>query len=78
MLRAAVPSQIRFLRVLGIAHVPEVMAEEADVQLSLANAARSLQDKELEARDSAVSKAAVLCQPLVHERASLACDQVLS
>jgi hypothetical protein len=36
------------------------MAEEADGQLSLAKAARSLQYKELEAREAAVRKAAVL------------------
>jgi hypothetical protein len=36
------------------------MAEETDGQLSIAKAARSLQDNELEAREAAVRKAAVL------------------
>ena len=54
------PSQIRFLHFLAIAHVRKFIAEETDGQLSLANAARSLQDKELEAREAAVRKAAVL------------------
>ena len=60
VLRAVEPSQIRFLRFLASAHVREFMAEETDGQLSLAKAARSLQDKELEAREAAVRKAAVL------------------
>ena len=60
VLRAVEPSQIRFLHFLAIAHVREFMAEETDGQLSLAKAARSLQDKELEAREAAVRKAAVL------------------
>ena len=60
VLRAVEPSQIRLLRFLAIAHVREFMAEETDGQLSLAKAARSLQDKELEAREAAVRKAAVL------------------
>ena len=60
VLRAAEPSQIRFLHFLAIEHVREFMAEETDGQLSLAKAARSLQDKELEAREAAVRKAAVL------------------
>ena len=58
--RAVEPSQIRFLHLLASAHVRECMAEETDGQLNLAKAARSLQDKELEAREAAVSKAAVL------------------
>ena len=60
VLRAVEPSQIRFLHFLASAHVREFMAEETDGQLSLAKAARSLQDKELEAREAAVRKAAVL------------------
>jgi hypothetical protein len=60
VLRAVEPWQIRFLHFLAIAHVREFMAEEANGQLNLAKAARSLQDKELEAREAAVRKAAVL------------------
>ena len=60
VLRAVEPSQIWLLHVLALAHVRQFMAEEADGQLSLAKAARSLQDKELEAREAAVRKAAVL------------------
>ena len=60
VLRAVEPSQIRFLHFLAIAHVREFMAEETDGQLSLAKAACSLQYKELEAREAAVMKAAVL------------------
>ena len=54
------------------------MAEEADGQLRLAKAARSPQDKELEAREAAVRKPAVLSQPQVHERETLECYQVFS
>ena len=60
VLRAVEPSQIRFLHFLAIAHVREFMAEETDGQQSLAKAAGSFQDKELEAREAAVRKAAVL------------------
>ena len=61
VLRAVEPSHIRFLHFLAIAHVREFMAEKkADGQLSLAKAAHSLQYKELEAREAAVRKAAVL------------------
>ena len=60
VLLAAEPSQIMLLQLLDIAHVREFMAQEVDGQLSLAKAARSLQDKELEAREAAVRKAAVL------------------
>jgi len=62
VLRAVEPSQIWFLHFLEIAHVREFMAEEADGQLSLAKAARSFQDKELEARKAAARKAADLGQ----------------
>jgi hypothetical protein len=48
------------LHFLAIAHVLEFMAGEAHGQLSLAKEACSLQDKELEAREAAVRKAAVL------------------
>jgi len=60
VLRAVEPSQIRLLHFLASAHVREFMAEDVDGQLSLAKAARSLQYKELEAREAAVRKAAVL------------------
>ena len=60
VLRAVESSQIRFLHCLAIAHVRELMAEETDGQLSLAKAPRSLQDKDLEAREAAARKAAVL------------------
>ena len=56
VLRADEPSQIRLLHFLAIAHVREFMAEEADGQLSLAKAARSLHDQELEGRGAAVRK----------------------
>ncbi|MFM7984600.1 MAG: hypothetical protein ACKPKO_35270, partial [Candidatus Fonsibacter sp.] len=78
VLRAVEPSQIRFLHFLALAHEREFMAELVDGHMSLAKAARSFQDKECEARDSAVSKPAVLCQPVVHERETLECHQVLS
>ncbi|MFM7985794.1 MAG: hypothetical protein ACKPKO_41415, partial [Candidatus Fonsibacter sp.] len=42
--RAIEPSQIRFLHFLAISQVREFVAERADGQLSLANAARSFQD----------------------------------
>ena len=60
LLRSVEPSQTRLLHFLAIAHVREFMAEETDGQLSLAKAARSLQDKELESREAAVRKAALL------------------
>jgi hypothetical protein len=60
VLRAVEPSHIRFLHFLAIAQVRECKADEIDGQLSLAKEARSLQDKELEARKAAVRKAALL------------------
>ena len=60
VLRAVEPSQIRCLHFLAIAPVREFMAEEVDGQLSIAKAACLLQDEELEAREAAVRKAAVL------------------
>ena len=55
--------------------VTSTMAEEADGQLNLSKAARSLQDQKLEAKSAAVRQPPGLCQPVVHEPETLECHQ---
>ncbi len=78
VLRGIKPSLIWCLHFLALAHVREFVAEEVYGLLSLANAARSFQDQEFEARGAAVRKPAVLCQPIVNERETLEFHQAFS